>query len=362
MDITNTIRKYVECASSGAITEPTGGSWISALAIWQGSTEPLHGSWLIRVCDNFGITQPEDGSWLIALSFYYERFTPTNGSWSYSIQLGCEAGPPAPSILIWDQTTSEWQDEEAAWAIAAVPTTPTFTQDGTLIANPTPTLTGTADALIRVDLNVDGTEYTTNADATGAWSITTNSLSGVADPGTEYTITVRSKNIVNGLISAEFQGNIFIEATSVDCQVIMNTGWSLGWIRTWVEIQERISVGPEVWQSIEYEGNPTFLDSNNNPQFYKTTAGQYGAQPGIYGMNFYNTDTGGTIVNVARDIKLEPGVQYRIIGRFSGGSPNYGQYTSYSLFQAGSQLLSQYFSTANDYDATGVEQQTFQLN
>ena len=42
MDITNNIRKYAECASGGAILEPTGGSWISALAIWQGSTEPLN--------------------------------------------------------------------------------------------------------------------------------------------------------------------------------------------------------------------------------------------------------------------------------------------------------------------------------
>lgn len=45
MDITNTIRKYAECISGGAITEPTGGSWISAICIWQGSTEPLNASW-----------------------------------------------------------------------------------------------------------------------------------------------------------------------------------------------------------------------------------------------------------------------------------------------------------------------------
>ena len=357
MDITNTIRKYVECASSGAITEPTGGSWISALAIWQGSTEPLEGSWLIRVCDNFGITQPQDGSWLIALSFYYERFTPTNGSWSYSIQLGCEAGPPAPVILIWDQTDTEWQLEEAVWQVAAVPMTPTFDQDGTSISDSTPTLTGTADPLFKVDLNVDGTEYTTTADATGIWSITTNTLVGTVSPGTEYTITVRSKNQTNGLISAEFQGNMFIIATTQDIQVIMNTGWSLAWVYTWIEIQEQIQVVPEVWQSVEYEGNPTF----GSGSFYKTDTGPYGAQSGIYGMNFYNNDDVGT-TNVTRTIKLNPGTQYRVVGFAQQSGTTYGQYTSYSLFQAGSQLLPNYTGTDATYSTTGVEQQTFLLN
>lgn len=357
MDITNSIRKYVECASSGAITEPTGGSWISALAIWQGSTEPLHGSWLQRVCDNYGITQPVDGSWLIALSFYYQRFTPTNGSWSYSIQLGCEAGPPAPSILIWDQTDTEWQLEEAAWAIATAPMTPTFDQDGATISTATPTLTGTADPLVEIDLNVDGTMYTTIADALGVWSLTTSALVGSPSPGTEFTITIIAKNVSNGLISAEFQGNIFIIATAVEVEVIMNSGWSLGWVYTWIEIQKRTQVSPEVWQSVEYEGNPTF----GSGSFYKTDAGPYGAQPGIYGMNFYSNDDVGT-TNVVRTIELEPGEQYRIMGFAQQGGTTYGQYTSYSLFQAGSQLLPNYVGTDLTYSTTGVEQQTFQLN
>ena len=74
MDITNTIRKYVECASSGAITEPTDGSWIGALAIWQGSSEPINGSWLQTVCLNFGIAAPVNGSWLQALANHYGEY------------------------------------------------------------------------------------------------------------------------------------------------------------------------------------------------------------------------------------------------------------------------------------------------
>ena len=114
MDITNTIRLYAQCASGGAITEPTGGSWISALAIWQGSTEPLNASWLQRVCDNFGITDPVEGSWLIALSYYYGQFQPINGTWTEAILIGC-GGTPPPSDLIWNLVATEWQNETTAW-------------------------------------------------------------------------------------------------------------------------------------------------------------------------------------------------------------------------------------------------------
>tara|TARA_R110001606_G_scaffold28325_1_gene89879 strand:- start:3176 stop:4120 length:945 start_codon:yes stop_codon:yes gene_type:complete len=93
MDITNSIRLYAECISGGAITEPTGGSWISAIAIWQGSTEPLNASWLQRHCDNLGITEPVNGSWLIALSYYYNELEPINGTWANAILVGCNAGP-----------------------------------------------------------------------------------------------------------------------------------------------------------------------------------------------------------------------------------------------------------------------------
>ena len=114
MDITNTIRKYAECISSGAITEPTGGSWISAIAIWQGSTEPLNGSWLQRHCDNLGITAPVNGSFLIALANYYNEFAPINGSWSYAVEVGCAGGPP-PVSLIWNTTLTNWELETTLW-------------------------------------------------------------------------------------------------------------------------------------------------------------------------------------------------------------------------------------------------------
>ena len=114
MDITNSIRKYAECLSNGAITEPTGGSWISAIAIYQGSTEPLNASWLQRVCDNLGITSPVNGSWTIALANYYGVTQPLNGTWWNAIQdAACSAPPVVP--FIWDEDTNNWEAEARVW-------------------------------------------------------------------------------------------------------------------------------------------------------------------------------------------------------------------------------------------------------
>jgi len=115
MDITNSIRLYAECISGGAITEPTGGSWISAICIWQDSTEPLNGSWLQRHCDNLGITEPLNGSWLIALADYYDQPLPINGSWTNAILIGCGL---VPIELIWNTTTTNWEDETTLWNLA----------------------------------------------------------------------------------------------------------------------------------------------------------------------------------------------------------------------------------------------------
>ena len=112
MNITNTLRLYAECVSGGAITEPPGGSWISALAIWQGSTEPINGSWLQTVCVNLGITQPVNGSWLIALSYYYGQFEPVNGTWTNAILIGCGL---VPVDLVWNTTTTNWEAEATLW-------------------------------------------------------------------------------------------------------------------------------------------------------------------------------------------------------------------------------------------------------
>ena len=362
MDITNTIRKYAECASGGAITEPTGGSWISALAIWQGSTEPLNSSWLQTVCDNYGITQPVDGSWLIALANYYGVFAPVNGSWSYAVQTGCEAGPPAPIELIWDQTSTEWQLEEAAWAIAIAPMTPTFDQDGDSIELGTPTLTGTSDPLVQIDLNVNGDMYQTVADAVGNWSITTNALTGATSPGIEYTITIIAKDINNGLISAEFQGNIFIISNFVDVTFEMGSTWSVWWYIHGIMLEQEISTG--VWEAIEYNGNPTL---GNGANFYKEYSKYSGTPPALrpYVMNVQSDDDEyrpaslqqTDIVN--RTVTVPAGGNYRIKQVSSGSS--FGNYVYYTVYVEGIEILPRYQTAAIPFWENNYIQQTFTL-
>jgi hypothetical protein len=113
MDITNSIRKYAECLSNGAITEPTGGSWMSAICIWQGTPTPLNSSYLQRHCDNLGITAPLHGSWMIALCNHYGITQPLNGTWAYALQdYACNV-PVVP--FIWDQDTFNWEAEVRVW-------------------------------------------------------------------------------------------------------------------------------------------------------------------------------------------------------------------------------------------------------
>ena len=117
MNETPILRRYAECISGGAITEPNGGTWMSAIALWQGSTEPLNGTWLQRHCNNLGITEPQFGSWLIALSYHYGETQPINGTWAQAVLVGCEGGPAPVIPFIWDQDTKLWENEDRIWEI-----------------------------------------------------------------------------------------------------------------------------------------------------------------------------------------------------------------------------------------------------
>lgn len=85
MDINSVTRDYAQCISGGAITEPTGGTWVSAAAIYLGQTSPVNNSWLQALCAALGITAPVNSSWVIALANYYGITQPVNGSWWYAI-------------------------------------------------------------------------------------------------------------------------------------------------------------------------------------------------------------------------------------------------------------------------------------
>ena len=344
-------QQYVENQTNGAVTFPNGGSWVSAYCLHLGITEP-NGTWIQSLCEHFGITQPLYGSWTIALAFYYGFTEPVNGTW-----WGALAIATAPvTDLIWDQTTTQWQLEGSDWATGTAPASPTFDQDGGSVTSTTPTFTGTSEALCFINLTIDNEEYISQADGAGVWSINvTNPLPGAAAPGTAYSVNILCKDSTTGLESTPFVGSVNVISTAVDIQIVMNTSWSLAWVYSWIEIQKLVSTGPEVWQSIEYNGNPTF----GGGSFYKSDTGPYGATPGIYGINFYSNDDSGTTVDVEREITLEVGTQYRVLGAGISDNPTYGQYTSYSIEKNGTNVLPQYFPAASEYSIAGVEQQTF---
>jgi len=85
MDIQLATRDYALCISNNTITEPTGGTWVSAAAIYLGATEPLNGSWIAALCNQLGVTQPLYGSYVIALANHYGISQPVNGSWWFAI-------------------------------------------------------------------------------------------------------------------------------------------------------------------------------------------------------------------------------------------------------------------------------------
>ena len=117
MDILNVTRDYAECISNGAITEPTGGTWTSAAAIYLGATGPVNGSWLQALCIAEGVTAPINGSWVIALADHYGETQPLNGSWWYAIaDSACNGAPPTPPPFIWNLNTRNWEAETRVWA------------------------------------------------------------------------------------------------------------------------------------------------------------------------------------------------------------------------------------------------------
>ena len=85
MDILNVTKDYANCRSGGAVTEPTGGTWVSAIALYLGATGPVNGSWLQSLCQQEGVTQPVNDSWVQALANSYGLTEPVNGSWWFAI-------------------------------------------------------------------------------------------------------------------------------------------------------------------------------------------------------------------------------------------------------------------------------------
>ena len=108
-------QQYVYNASSGAVTEPTGGSWLAAYAIYLGATEP-NGTWLQTICEQLGVTQPVNGSWVQALANYY-GITNTIGYGNWWLALADISGPTPPTHEIWGTSLAVWGTETDTWAL-----------------------------------------------------------------------------------------------------------------------------------------------------------------------------------------------------------------------------------------------------
>ena len=114
MDIKSVTKDYVECASGGAVTTPTNGSWISAYALYLGATTIVNGSWLQTLCAQLSITTPVNGSWVIALAAHYGITEPKNGTWWYAIaDHACNGGVP----FVWNTNTNNWEAETRTWSL-----------------------------------------------------------------------------------------------------------------------------------------------------------------------------------------------------------------------------------------------------
>lgn len=121
MDILNVTKDYADCRSGGAVTEPDGGTWVSAIALYLGATEPVNGSWIQALCAAEGVTAPVNDSWVQALAESYGLTEPVNGTWWFAIaDHWCNGGPTPPPSFIWNLNTRLWNTEPRVWAAAPV--------------------------------------------------------------------------------------------------------------------------------------------------------------------------------------------------------------------------------------------------
>ena len=334
MDINSVTRDYAQCISSGAITEPTGGTWVSAAAIYLGQTTPVNNSWLQALCIANGITSPVYGSWVIALADDLGITQPLNGSWWYAIaNEACNGAPPTPTDLIWNLTDTNWDLEEELWDDIPVPAAPVWT-GFTTTDNPQPQVNGTAEVGATIEFVIDGNTYTDVVDANGDWTITIiNDLVGAASPGNSYVGSATAT--ISGITSPATTGTIISVSATAVYEFVMEDTYGDGWNGGYVILQKETS--PGVFTDVNFNGTPyrfnnnTDMANDTNRQYYATDT-FVSAFSGPAGLRFESRDSGdpsfpstsSTAYNgpVSRFLDIEAGNSYRIV------VGNGGQYTS----------------------------------
>ena len=386
MDIQLATRDYALCLSNNTITEPTGGTWVSAAALYLGATGPVNGSWIQALCAQLGISQPLYGSWVIALADHYGISQPENGTWWFAIadtvcnggapqvpciwgvnvnQFGIETrtfGSTAPCAvipiveLIWNTTDTDWNLEDEEWAIDLNPPAPPVWSSFTVTNDATPLVNGTAEAFSTITFVIDAQTYTTTTNSLGDWQIQiTNDLVGSASPGTDYLGSCTATDNA-GNTSAATTATITSLSTVLVYNFKLQDTYGDGWNTGWCILQKETS--PGVFTDVNFNGTPySFANSSDmladiNRLYYATdpVAGQLSGPAGIRFERFDNGDpnfpsTGSRdykgIVN--RYIDVEPGQSYRIVAGSNPGS--YAGERIWALYDDNGVLLTTYQNT-----------------
>ena len=400
MDIQLATRDYALCLSNNTITEPNGGTWVSAAALYLGATEPVNGSWIQALCAQLGISQPLYGSWVIALADHYSISQPLNGSWWFAIaDAVCNGGGPpvTPCIwgvntnqfgietrtfgstsecviipiveLIWNTTDTDWNLEEEEWAIDTVAPAPPVWSSFTTTNDPQPNVNGTAEAFSTITFVINAQTYTTTTNSLGDWTININQdLPGSAPPGSDYLGSATATDAA-GNTSAATTATITSLQTVLVYEFAMEDSYGDGWNGGWAILQKETSVGSGVWTDVNFNGNPyCFLTSTDaatdtNRKYYATDlikfqiSGPAGLRFETFDAddpNFPSSSSQDYNGPVSRFLDLAPGNSYRVV------SGNLGSYTgerTWKLYNNSGTLL-QTYSDVNGW-APGFIQYTF---
>jgi|14_taG_2_1085336.scaffolds.fasta_scaffold00410_11 hypothetical protein len=384
MDIQLATRDYALCLSNNTITEPNGGTWVSAAALYLGATEPVNGSWIQALCAQLGISQPLYGSWVIALADHYGITQPENGTWWWAIaNTVCNGGAPqVPCIwgvntntfgietrtfgstapcaiipvvdLVWNTTDTDWNLEDEEWAIDFNPPAPPVWSSFTTTNNLQPLVNGTAEAFSTISFVIDAQTYTTLTDSLGNWQIQiTNDLVGAAAPGTDYLGSCTATDPAGNTSSAG-TATITSIVTTVTYNFKLQDTYGDGWNRGYCKVQKESSPGSGVWTDVNFNGNPYAYDNSAdmtndvNRRYYATdmVAAQLSGPAGIRFELWDERDPNFPSTN-GRDYKgvvdvyidLEPGESYQVV---SGNAGSYSSERIWTLFDNNGLVLNTY--------------------
>lgn len=191
-------QQFVFRVTNGAVTEPIGGSWLSAYAIYLGATEP-HGTWLQTICELTGITQPVNGSWIQALANHYGITAPIDGNYWIDLAQATFLGVPTANFTsnvttISENASIDFEDTSlpngapiTAWSWTFTGGTPSVSTDQN------PTITYDTPGTYAVSLQVTNSEGTNTKTVPGYVTVTNSQI--VADFTADDTTPITGQTV-----------------------------------------------------------------------------------------------------------------------------------------------------------------------